>query len=45
MIARGLFHSVKSISKQGLLALEFQTPVDEKDLVRFKDIYGRKNKS
>ena len=45
MIARGLFHSVKSISKKGLLALEFETPVDKKDLVRFKDIYGRKNKS
>ncbi len=45
MIARGLFHSVKSISKNGLLALEFETPVDKKDLVRFKDIYGRKNKA
>lgn len=45
MIARGLFHSVKSISKKGLLALEFETPVDKNDLVRFKDIYGRKNKS
>ena len=45
MIARGLFHSVKSISKKGLLALEFETPVDKRDLVRFQDIYGRKNKS
>ena len=45
MIARGLFHSVKSVSKKGLLALEFETPVDKKDLVRFKDAYGRKNKS
>ena len=45
MIARGLFHSIKSLSKEGLLALEFETPVDKKDLVRFKDVYGRRNKS
>lgn len=41
MMARGLFHSIKSISKEGLIALEFETPVDKNDLVRFKDIYGR----
>ena len=41
MIARGLFHSIKSLSRDGLLALEFETPVDKKDLVRFKDPYGR----
>ena len=45
MMARGLFHSVKSLSKNGLLALEFETPVDKKDLVRFRDAYGRRNKS
>ena len=45
MIARGLFHSIKSLSKEGLLALEFETPVDKKDLVRFKDVYGRRNKA
>ena len=45
MIARGLFHSIKSISKNGLIALEFETPVNKKDLVRFKDAYGRRNKS
>ena len=42
MISRGLFHSIKSISKEGLLALEFETPVDKNDLVRLKDSYGRK---
>ena len=36
----GLFHSIKSISKEGLIALEFETPVDKNDLVRFKDSYG-----
>ena len=44
MIARGLFHQIKSISKDGLLALEFETPSDKKDLVRFKDSYGRQDK-
>ncbi len=45
MIARGLFHSIKSLSKNGLLALEFETPVNKNDLVRFKDNYGRQQKS
>ena len=44
MMARGLFHSLKSISKKGLLALEFETPVNKNDLVRFKDSYGRERK-
>lgn len=44
MIARGLFHQIKSISKEGLIALEFETPSDKKDLVRFKDNYGRQDK-
>ena len=45
MMARGLFHSIKSVSKNGLLALEFETPVNKNDLVRFKDNYGREKKS
>lgn len=45
MIARGLFHSIKAVSKNGLLALEFETPVNKNDLVRFKDAYGRQKKS
>ena len=44
MMARGLFHSIKSISKNGLLALEFETPANKKDLVRYQDKYGRENK-
>ena len=31
------FHSIKSISKNGLLALEFETPADKNDLTRYKD--------
>ena len=45
MIAMGLFHSIKALSKNGLLALEFETPVNKNDLVRFKDDYGRQQKS
>ena len=37
----GLFHSIKADSKQGVYALEFETPYKKKDLVRFKDDYGR----
>ena len=44
MMARGLFHSIKSISKNGLLALEFETPANKNDLVRYKDKYGRAKK-
>ena len=44
MMARGLFHSIKSVSKNGLLALEFETPVNKNDLVRYKDKYGRAKK-
>ena len=41
----GLFHSIKATSKQGVEALEFETPFIKKDLIRFKDEYGRKNKA
>ena len=33
----GLFHSIKAVSKQGVCALEFETPFKKNDLVRFKD--------
>ena len=41
----GLFHSIKAISKKGLCALEFETPYKKKDLLRFKDNYGRQSKN
>ena len=40
----GLFHSIKAKSKQGVCALEFETPFKKNDLVRFKDDYGRQAK-
>ena len=44
MIRTGLFHSIKGMSKNGVSALEFETPMDKHDLVRFKDDYGRRSK-
>tara|TARA_B110000967_G_C18767980_1_gene501478 strand:+ start:230 stop:925 length:696 start_codon:yes stop_codon:yes gene_type:complete len=44
MIRTGLFHSIKCISKKPLLALEFETPIDKNDLVRFDDKYGREKR-
>ena len=44
MIRTGLFHSIKGVSKNGVSALEFETPMYKKDLVRFKDDYGRRSK-
>jgi len=40
----GLFHSIKADSKQGVCALEFETPYKKKDLIRFEDAYGRQAK-
>ena len=37
----GLFHSIKANSKNGVYALEFETPYKKKDLVRLSDNYGR----
>lgn len=45
MIRTGLFHSIKCISNKPLIALEFETPVNKNDLVRFNDKYGREKKT
>jgi len=39
----GLFHSIKALSREGVCALEFETPFKKNDLVRFKDDYGRQS--
>lgn len=44
MIRPGLFHYIKSVSKQGITALEFESPVMKNDLVRYHDKYGRQSK-
>lgn len=45
VIRPGLFHSTRAVSAGGADLLEFETPVDKGDLVRFKDLYGREGKS
>ena len=45
MIRPTLFHSSKSLSQEGSIIIEIETPVDKDDLVRLKDFYGRENKS
>jgi hypothetical protein len=41
MIRRGLFHQTQAISENGIVMLEIETPIDQNDLVRLKDAYGR----
>lgn len=38
---KGVFHSTKSISENGIKLLELETPVDKTDLTRLDDSYGR----
>ncbi len=44
MIRKGLFHSTKATDEKGAFVFEIETPVDKKDLVRFRDNYGREGK-
>lgn len=41
MIRRGLFHQTHAISDTGVIMLEIETPIDQDDLVRLRDDYGR----
>ena len=41
MIRRGLFHQTHAISDSGVIMLEIETPIDQDDLVRLRDDYGR----
>jgi len=43
MIDTGVFHSTRSVSKNGLKLLEIETPPMKHDLVRLTDKYGRAN--
>ena len=44
MIRRGLFHSTKAVSENGVYMFEIEAPKMKDDLVRLKDEYGRKSK-
>ncbi len=41
MIRRGLFHSTRATSEDGVVLLEIETPKDKSDLVRLVDDFGR----
>lgn len=41
MIRRGLFHSTRATSENGVVLLEIETPKDKFDLVRLVDDFGR----
>lgn len=43
MIRRGLFHSTKATSPDGIYMFEIESPKIKGDLVRLKDKYGRKS--
>lgn len=43
IIEAGAFHSTQAASKDGVRALEFETPPMKHDLVRLEDKYGRVN--
>lgn len=44
VIDSGTFHSTQSLSKEGLVLLEFETPPMKHDLLRLEDKYGRTGK-
>jgi mannose-6-phosphate isomerase-like protein (cupin superfamily) len=41
MIRKGLFHSTKTLSKEGAFVFEIETPVNKHDIIRLDDKYGR----
>jgi hypothetical protein len=43
VIDEGVFHTTRAASKDGAFVIEVETPPNKKDLVRFKDAYGREN--
>ncbi|MEI7527734.1 MAG: thiamine pyrophosphate-dependent enzyme [Elusimicrobiota bacterium] len=41
VFGRGVFHRTRAVSPGGAFMMEIETPVNKRDLVRFKDEYGR----
>jgi len=41
LIDKGVFHRTHSTSPEGIFLMEIETPVNKRDLVRYKDSYGR----
>ena len=43
ILERGVFHSTKSLSLDGINLIEIETPPNKTDLIRFGDAYGRES--
>lgn len=43
LIGKAVFHRTQSISDGGTFVMEIETPVNKRDLIRFKDAYGREH--
>jgi acetolactate synthase I/II/III large subunit len=41
LIGEGVFHQTRADSPEGVFLMEIESPVNKRDLVRFKDAYGR----
>ncbi|MFC1496784.1 thiamine pyrophosphate-binding protein, partial [Candidatus Margulisiibacteriota bacterium] len=41
LVGRGVFHRTTALSEGGAYVMEIETPVNKRDLVRYKDKYGR----
>ena len=44
LIDKGVFHCTQSLSDDGIIVMEIETPINKRDLVRLKDNYGRVGK-
>lgn len=44
MVGEGTFHQTKVTSKNGAFVMEVESPVNKKELIRLKDVYGRAGK-
>lgn len=41
LLEKGVFHQSKAVSENGAFIMEIETPINKRDLVRLKDLYGR----
>ncbi len=41
LLGKGVFHRTKAVAKEGAFVMEIESPIDKRDIVRFKDDYGR----
>lgn len=44
ILDKGVFHSTKALSDDGVFLLEIETPPEKTDLIRLEDLYGRQKR-